>query len=105
MEWHQGSILIPLSECKNRVLYQIRSRNLDFGVFCQETNGFIGLREKCSYIYTFEEYHRDLGGHLGTVTPIRELPEILPSEILMNLSNKPLEWWLRNMEKKYRGLV
>ena len=95
--------MIPLSACKNRVLYQIRSRNLDFGVFCQETGGFIGLREKCNYFYTFEEYHRDRGGRLGSVTPVKELPEVLPPEILMDLSNKSLELWLRTMEKKYRG--
>lgn len=95
--------MIPLGECKNRVLYRIKSRNLSFGVFCQETGGFIGLHEKFGYVYIFEEYHRDSGQPLGTVTPLEELPETLPTEILLNLSNKPLEWWLNRMEKKYRA--
>jgi hypothetical protein len=73
------------SECKNRVLYRIRSRNLSFGVFREETGGFIGLREKQGHIYAFEEYHWDNGPPYGTVTPLEELPEVLPDKILLTL--------------------
>ena len=72
--------MIPKSECKDRTFYRIRSRNLTFGVFCVETGGFIGLREKFDQIYLFEEYHHDDGPPYGTVTPLEELEE-LPAEI------------------------
>ena len=77
--------MIPLGNCKNRVLYRIKSRNLSFGVFREETGGFIGMREKLGQVYAFEEYHWDNGPPYGTVTPLEELPEVLPNRILLTL--------------------
>lgn len=72
--------MIPKSECKDRHLYRIRSRNLGFGVYRASTGGFIGLREKFDAIFLFEEYHHDNGPPYGTVTPKMELVR-LPDHI------------------------
>lgn len=73
-------------ECKNRKLYRIHSRNLCFGVYREETGGFIGLREKFGSVYLFEEYHYDNGPPFGTVKPEEELPEELPQRIVAEVS-------------------
>lgn len=73
--------MISRDQCKNRQFYRIRSRNLNFGVFREETGGFFGLRQKFDYIYVFEEFHWDNGPPYGTVTPLEELPEALPDDI------------------------
>ncbi len=72
---------IKKPDCKDRVLYRIHSRNLTFGVYDQETGGFNGIREKFGQLYVFREYHYDNGAPFGTVLPLEELPEHLPSEI------------------------
>lgn len=74
---------IPLSQCKDRMLYEIRSRNLGFGVFCQKTSGFIGIRTKFYNQYLFEEYHHDTGPPFGTVAPVKEMI-MLPDHIQLN---------------------
>jgi hypothetical protein len=71
--------MIPLADCKDRRVYRLQSRNLDFGVFRAATGGFIGLREKFGDRYLFEELHRGDGG--GTASPLEELAEELPVEI------------------------
>jgi hypothetical protein len=60
---------IPLEECKHGFLYRIWSRNLAFGVFNEDTKGFVGIREKFGSEYLFEEYHYDTGPPFGTVLP------------------------------------
>ncbi len=71
---------IPLSECKPRHLYRLRSRNLTFGVFDASNNGFIGIREKFGSRYLDTEYHRDTGPPHGTASPYEDLGTI-PDEI------------------------
>lgn len=71
---------IPLEECKDRVLYRIRSRNLSFGVFNENQSGFVGIREKFGMRYLFTETHWDADESHGTVTPIESL-ESLPDDI------------------------
>ena len=73
---------IPLKECKHRFLYRIHSRNLDFGIFNKENNGFVGLRYKSGDLFLFTELHDDLGHPHGTVRPLEEL-EVLPEEIAL----------------------
>ena len=70
---------IPLSECRNGWVYRISSRNLSFGVFVKDKNGFIGIREKFRDRYLFTEYHWDTGEPFGTVRPKEELEEAPPS--------------------------
>ena len=74
---------IPIDKCVNRRLYRIQSRNLTLGVFNSLTNGFFGLRKKFDSIYIFQEYHYDNGPPYGTVFPIEELVDELPSNIQM----------------------
>ncbi len=73
------------SECKERVLYRIHSRNLAFGVYKEATGGFLGLREKFGSIFIFQEYHWD-NPSFATVRPIEALPETLPNEIMLEES-------------------
>ena len=76
-----GRLVIPKIDCKDRALYRIRSRNLLFGVYREETGGFLGLREKFGSIYVFEEYHWENGPPYGTVHPLEALSDALPEEI------------------------
>jgi hypothetical protein len=64
---------IPLSDCKDRFLYRIHSRNLSLGVFNVNNAGFIGIREKFGHFYLFTEYHYDTG---ATVRPEKELEPV-----------------------------
>lgn len=71
---------IPLSDCKDRYLYLINSRNLSYGVYNDQTKGFVGIRNKFGDNYLFTEYHYDNGLPFGTVFPKKELIKI-PDEI------------------------
>jgi hypothetical protein len=64
---------IRLTECKPRHVYRLRSRNLSVGVFDEDSNGFIGIREKFGSRYLDTEHHRDTGPPHGTATPYEEL--------------------------------
>lgn len=72
--------MIPLSECKNRGVYKIDSRNLSYGVFDEKHKGFIGIRYKFGDRYLFTEFHWDTGAPFGTVMPEKFI-EMLPEEI------------------------
>jgi hypothetical protein len=72
---------LSMDECKDRHLYRLNSRNLEFGVYRAGLKGFIGLREKFGDIYPATEFHRDDG---GTVRPMEELPEVLPEGFQLN---------------------
>jgi hypothetical protein len=79
---------IPLTECKVRGVYRLRSRNLGVGVF-DGNNGFIGIRTKFTDRYLDTEYHWDQGPPFGTARPEKllctlppgiDLREVNPSE-------------------------
>ena len=93
---------IPLMDCKHGFLYEIDSRNLNFGVFNEKNNGFIGIRQKFSSRFLFTEYHWDTGEPYGTVKPKKELRE-LPSDIEINHGNenKKLFEFLEDIEFAY----
>lgn len=82
---------ISKEACVDRRLYRIRSRNLRFGVFNQETGGFLGIRVKFGSRYVFEEYHHDNGPPYGTVYPVEDLGVDLPADILL-LERMPGSW-------------
>lgn len=65
--------MIPLSRCKNGVVYEIHSRNLQVGVFVKERAGFIGIREKFGRLYLFMEFHYATGAPYGTARPLKRL--------------------------------
>jgi hypothetical protein len=68
---------IPIAECKNGGLYRIYSRNLSLGVYREEAQGFVGIREKFGNEYLFTEYHWDISEPYGTVQP-KEFLEMCP---------------------------
>ena len=62
--------VIPMAQCIPRRVYQIRCRNLSFGVWNGKESpwaGFIGIREKFGSEYLFTEYHCDTGAPHGTL--------------------------------------
>jgi hypothetical protein len=63
-----------------RNIYEIRSRNLNCGVWTGE--GFIGIREKLGDKYLFQEFFYDGENPVGTAEPIRWLGEI-PADMEM----------------------
>ncbi len=64
---------IPLANCKHGYTYKINSRNLSFGVYDKDTQGFVGIRTKFGERYLFTEFHWDTGAPFGTVRPKKEL--------------------------------
>ena len=64
---------IKLDSCKHGYTYRISSRNLSFGVYNEEKQGFVGIRTKFGDRYLFTEYHYDTGAPFGTVCPKEEL--------------------------------
>jgi hypothetical protein len=70
---------IPLAECQKGHVYELRSRNLDRGVFDGET-GFIGIRTKFDSRFLFTEYHYETGAPHGTASPVAYVGP-LPAEI------------------------
>ncbi|MAH47414.1 hypothetical protein CMI37_16440 [Candidatus Pacearchaeota archaeon] len=60
-------------QCVHGHVYRIRSRNLSFGAYNEQTGGFNGIREKFGRLYIFEEYHWDNGPPFGTVHPQEDL--------------------------------
>lgn len=73
---------IRIPDLVPRRLYRIRSRNLIFGVYNPEKNGFLGIREKFGSRYVFEEHHWDQD-YYPTVKPIEDLGIDLPDDILL----------------------
>lgn len=67
--------MIPLEECKHGWLYRIDARNFSFGVFNEDSKGFIGVRYKFGHEYLFTEFHWDTGAPFGTVCPQECLEE------------------------------
>lgn len=80
--------MIPMSECVERGVYRIYSRNLLVGVY-DGKGGFIGIRQKFGHRYLFTEYHWEHDPHFGTVRP-EALIEMLPAEIeVRERANEP----------------
>jgi hypothetical protein len=69
---------IPLTDCVDRRLYRIQSRNLTVGVYRADVRGFVGIRTKFGSRYLFTEYHWDTGEPFGTVKPVEDAGESVP---------------------------
>ena len=69
---------IPLTDCIDRRLYRIKSRNLTVGVYRADVHGFVGIRTKFGSRYLFTEYHWDTGEPFGTVKPVEDAGESVP---------------------------
>lgn len=72
---------IPLDECVDRDIYEIRARNFTIGVFSAESKGFIGIREKLGDRYLFTEYHYDYSSTTGTALPLRMIGTVQDERI------------------------
>ena len=89
---------ISLEDCKHGYTYKISSRNLSIGVFNENDNGFIGIREKFGSEYLFTEYHWDTGAPFGTVNPKEEIEKCPCQEIKESLGTycgtcrKDVQW-------------
>lgn len=72
---------IPMDECKDGWLYSIAARNATLGIYRESELGFEIRREKFRDIFSFIEYHWDIGTvkfemfAFGTVKPIEEIEE------------------------------
>ena len=89
--------MIPLTECKHRGLYKLESRNLSFGVFLEDSRGFIGIREKFSSKFLFTEYHWEIGPPHGTATPTEYLG-IIPEFLIPEENNYLFFEWMRSYQ-------
>jgi hypothetical protein len=63
---------IAMTDCVERAIYRLSSRNLSVGVY-NGKGGFIGIRTKFGSRYLDTEYHRDTGAPFGTVTPFERI--------------------------------
>jgi hypothetical protein len=84
---------IRMSECVDRHVYRLRSRNLVLGVYRAATGGFIGLRQKFDETFLFEEYHEERDRRVGTAHPLEDVG-ILPYDIVCGTSDPALGSWL-----------
>jgi hypothetical protein len=66
---------IPLDKCRHGYAYRIHSRNLSFGVYNEESKGFVGIRSKWENEFLFQEFHHETGAPFGTVWPLEELEQ------------------------------
>lgn len=95
----EQSPIIPLSECEDRRVYRIHSRNLKFGAFDVRKGGFVGIREKFGERYLFVEFHHDTGPPFGTVRPKEALEVVIPESVSMD----EYELVVEDGQKRYRS--
>jgi len=100
--------MISLTECRHGGFYRISARNFSFGVFNENTKGFIGIREKFGIEYLFTEYHWDTGEPFGTVH-VEEFLEMCPIDDLSEsikksdcyIDNQILFNWIKQKRNEY----
>lgn len=67
---------IPIDDCENRGLYDLRSRTLDRGLYDARTKQFIGIRTKNGLKFLDSEFHWD--AEKGTACPLKFLGYLDP---------------------------
>lgn len=74
---------IKIPDLKERHVYRIHSRNLDFGIYYTRgsDHGFLGIREKFKSKYLFTEYHWD-GESFATVRPLYLIEKVPDSFVI-----------------------
>ena len=90
---------IPLNECFEGVLYVIKARNANIGIFNVISNCFIIRRIKFGEVFLFQEFHWDTGEPYGTVKPLKIL-EAVPQEF-EDMNDPKLLVYLEEAEKRY----
>ena len=94
--------MIPIKDCIKGRVYQIRCRNLRYGVY-DGNSGFIGIREKFGVRYLFTEYHWDIGAPHGTVSDQIDTGIDVPAGIVLDaLKSEELFVFLEDLEKKFK---
>lgn len=88
---------LPMSRCKEGVIYEIYARRMWFGVYSKRKRGFIGIREKYNERFLFTERHWNTGSPFGTAKPVKKIGAV-PDDI-------PLEEHLGTIDKKTRRRV
>lgn len=74
--------MIEINDLNDRGVYKLNSRNLDFGAWISERNGFIGIREKFGYKLLDTEFY--YGPTSGTAKPIEYLDIVVPEDIILD---------------------
>lgn len=82
--------MIPMHECKNGKIYKLSSRNLSFGVYVKDRQGFIGIRTKFGHRFLFMEHHYDQGPPYGTAHALEEIGGV-PEGIELKETNVTLD--------------
>jgi len=94
--------MIKKEDLIDRGVYEIKSRNLELGVWNPNNEGFLGVREKWGIEYLSTEYlSRECGGTklgIDTATPLRFL-EILPDQCRINANCEILKNYLIDLER------
>ena len=68
---------VEIEDCQEGVLYRVRCRNSNCGIWVQAEKGFKIARTKFDNDYLFVEYHWDYGGPFGSARGY-EVLEVLP---------------------------
>lgn len=90
---------IPMEDLEARRVYRLASRNLVVGAWRPSTRGFVGIREKFSSIYLFEEYHADADPHMGTVAAMEPMDAVVPEGMELSEDSDDLLAWMLEVEK------
>lgn len=99
---HSVDTYIPIEKCRDGWLYHIAARNATLGIYREKEIGFEIRREKFGAVFSFVEYHWDVGSvqpdmkQFGTAVPIEEIERAPVFEDEAS--------FIEYMEKKYHAL-
>jgi len=79
---HPRDNRIKLEDCQHGKLYKLHARNIKIGVWCAETQSFIGIRTKFGSRFLADEHHWD-APEFATASPLEIIGEI-PSDIVID---------------------
>lgn len=79
---HPRDNRIKLEDCQHGKLYKLHARNIKIGVWCAETQSFIGIRTKFGSRFLDDEHHWD-APEFATASPLEIIGEI-PSDIVID---------------------
>ncbi len=98
---HPRENRIKLENCQHGKLYKLHARNIKIGVWCSETQSFIGIRTKFGSRFLADEHHWD-APEFATASPLEVIGEI-PSDIVIDKNyygSEVIFQWLDAKEKE-----
>lgn len=98
---HPRDNRIKLEDCQHGKLYKLHARNIKIGVWCAETQSFIGIRTKFGSRFLADEHHWD-APEFATASPLEIIGEI-PSDIVIDKNyygSNIIFQWLDAKEKE-----